>query len=259
MARPAALPDLFSLQGRIALVTGASSGIGRHLAGVFARAGASVLCLARREDRLAALAGEISGAGGRVEIFPIELSEDTGFEQLTREVSSPFGAPDILLNAAGVNLREPVADITLGSWRQTIGLNLSVPFFLSRALVPGMIAKGGGAIVNIASLQSFRAFANSIPYGVSKGGVAQLTRAMAEAWSVDGVRANAIVPGFFPTELTGPVFDDPALRERNAQATAMGRNGELADLDGAAIFLASRASAYITGQLLAVDGGYLAK
>ena len=118
---------------------------------------------------------------------------------------------------------------------------------------------GGGAIINVASLQSFRAFANSMPYGASKGGIIQLTRAMAEAWSRQGVRANAILPGFFPSELTQPVFGDPALAQKNAQATAIGRNGELADLDGAIVFLASKASAYITGQVLPVDGGYLAK
>lgn len=259
MSGTSGLLDMFGLDGRVALVTGASSGIGRHLAGVFASAGASVICLARREDRLADLAREIETAGGRAEAIVAGLSEETDFEALGRQVSIPFGAPDILLNGAGINLREPAEDVTLESWRRTIDLNLSVPFFLSRALVPGMVGKGGGAIINIASLQSFRAFANSMPYGASKGGIAQLTRAMAQAWSGKGVRANAILPGFFPTELTGPVFEDPSLRDRNAQATAIGRNGEMADLDGAAIFLASAASAYITGQILAIDGGYLAK
>ena len=134
-----------------------------------------------------------------------------------------------------------------------------MPFFLARALVAGMVAKGGGAIINIASLQSFRAFARGMAYGASKGGVAQLTRAMAEAWSGQGVRANAILPGFFPTELSAPVFNDPALAQHHAQATAIGRNGELSDLDGTTVFLASRASAYVTGQVIAVDGGYLAK
>ena len=134
-----------------------------------------------------------------------------------------------------------------------------MPFFLARALVPGMIACGGGAIINIASLQSYRAFTNGMAYGASKGGVAQLTRAMAEAWSCHGVRANAILPGFFPSELTQPVFDDPILAQRNAEATAIGRNGNLADLDGLTVFLAAPGSAYITGQIIAVDGGYLAK
>ena len=122
-----------------------------------------------------------------------------------------------------------------------------------------MRQKGFGNIINIASLQSYRAFANSAAYGASKGGIAQLTRAMAEAWSKDGIVTNAIAPGFFPTALTQPVYDNPELLAGNAAKTAIGRNGEMGDLEGATIFLASRASAYITGQVLAVDGGFMAK
>ena len=130
---------------------------------------------------------------------------------------------------------------------------------MAQALVPGMRAKGFGNIINIASLQSFRAFADGIAYGASKGGVAQLTRAMAEAWSKHGIVANALLPGFFATELTKPVYADPAKLAHNAAMTAIGRNGELEDLDGAAVFLASRASSYVTGQIVAVDGGFTAK
>ena len=261
MSEPASafLQDLFSLDGHVALVTGASSGIGRHMAGVLARAGAKIVCVARREEALAALVAEIGRGGGAAEAIGCDLGADGAAETLGKSAPEPFGAPDILVNAAGINLREPPDRVTQESWNRTLQLNLAVPFFLARALVPGMREKGGGAIVNLASLQSCRAFANSAPYGASKGGVAQLTRAMAEAWSPDGIRANAILPGFFPTELTAPVFGDPALLAKNAAATAIGRNGELADLDGVIVFLASRASAYITGQIIAVDGGYLAK
>jgi NAD(P)-dependent dehydrogenase (short-subunit alcohol dehydrogenase family) len=127
-----------------------------------------------------------------------------------------------LVNAAGVNLRQPADEVTPEGWNQTLHLNLSVPFFLAQALVPGMRKKGGGNIINIASLQSYRAFANGIAYGASKGGVAQLTRAMAEAWSSDGITANAIAPGFFSTELTAAVFEDEGLSARHAAATAVG-------------------------------------
>ena len=259
MSDASSIARMFGLAGRVALVTGASSGIGRHLASVFAQAGASVVCLARRTDRLADVTRAIWDTGERAEAIAAGLSEETDFNALAQQVSEPFGAPDILFNGAGINLRQPPEDVTFESWRQTIGLNLTVPFFLSRALVPGMMERGRGSIINVASLQSYRAFANSMPYGASKGGISQLTRAMAQAWSSKGIRANAILPGFFPTELTGPVFSNPALRKRNADATAIGRNGEMSDLDGAAIFLASDASAYVTGQILAVDGGYLAK
>ena len=122
-----------------------------------------------------------------------------------------------------------------------------------------MREKGWGRIINFASLQSFRAFPGGLAYGVSKGGVAQLTRAMAEAWSCDGVNVNAIAPGFFKTELTAPVFADPAVAARNADQTCIGRNGEPDDIDGAVLFLASNASSYVTGQILNVDGGFTAK
>ncbi|MEM9279659.1 MAG: SDR family oxidoreductase, partial [Pseudomonadota bacterium] len=128
-----------------------------------------------------------------------------------------------------------------------------------QTFVPNMKKKGWGRIINIASLQSERAFTNGIAYGASKGGVTQLTRAMAEAWSKDGITANAIQPGFFPTELTAPVFGDNELSNHHASMTCIGRNGELADLAGPAIFLASEASGYVTGQVLPVDGGYTAK
>lgn len=253
------LADLFSLEGRVALVTGASSGIGRHMAATLARAGARVVCVARRRDALEKLVSEIEVADGTATMRDADLSREDAIGELAAQASHDFGPPTILVNAAGINLREPPMTVSWQSWNRTLHLNLSVPFFLARALVPDMAAQGGGAIINIASLQSFRAFANSMPYGASKGGIVQLTRAMAEAWSRHGVRANAILPGFFPSELTQPVFDNPALAQRNAQATAIGRNGEPNDLDGATIFLASPASAYITGQIIAVDGGYLAK
>ena len=149
--------------------------------------------------------------------------------------------------------------MTPESWQTTLNINLSMPFFLAQALVPGMREKGWGRIINIASLQSARAFPNGIAYGASKGGVAQLTRAMAEAWSAHGITCNALAPGFFPTELTAAVFGDPTVASANAQRTCIGRNGRLEDLAGPAIFLASPASDYVTGQILFVDGGFTAK
>ena len=143
-----------------------------------------------------------------------------------------------------------------GDW---LALNLTAPFFLSQALVPAMKAKGWGRIVNFASLQTTRAFPGGIAYGATKAGVGQLTRAMAEAWSPHGITANAIGPGFFPTELTQAVFSDPERARRNAAQTCLGRNGLMEDLDGPLLFLCSQASAYVTGQVLMVDGGFTAK
>lgn len=253
------LAETFGLTGRVALVTGATSGIGRHMALTLARAGASVVVAGRREQRLAEVAAGIAAIGGSAQVQAVDLGREESVVQLAAAAARPFGAPDVLVNAAGVNLRQAADDITWSSWRQTLDLNLSVPFFLARELVPGMREKGGGNIINIASLQSTRAFTNGIAYGASKGGVAQLTRAMAEAWSRDGIVTNAIVPGFFPTELTRAVFEDEDVSAHHARMTAVGRNGELRDLEGTTIFLASRAAAYVTGQLLPVDGGYTAK
>lgn len=254
------LSELFSLQGSVGLCTGSASGIGRRMALALARAGAAVVLVDRDPTGLTEAAGEIAQVpGGRSETLTVDLLDRNGLQDLVARAGEPFGPPDILINAAGVNLREPVEEVSSDSWDQTLNLNLGVPFFLARSCVPGMKRRGRGRIINIASLQSFRAFPNSVPYGASKGGVAQLTRAMAEVWSRHGITANAIAPGFFPTRLTQPVFENPELASHNARMTAIGRNGELADLDGTTVFLASSASSYITGQVLPLDGGYSAK
>ncbi len=253
------MSEMFSLAGRTACVTGASSGIGRRIASVLAGAGAAVVGVARREAQLDQWRNEIETAGGRAAACAADLADPQDLPSVAKRIGTAFGAPDILVNAAGVNLREPAEEVTPQSWRTTIAVNLDTPFFLAQAMVPAMRDKGWGRIINVASLQSARAFPKSIAYGASKGGVAQLTRAMAEAWSAQGVTCNAIAPGFFPTELTAPVFEDRAAAQANAARTCIGRNGDLADLDGPVIFLASAASDYVTGQVLFVDGGYTAK
>ncbi len=253
-----AIADAFSLRDRVALVTGASSGIGRAMAEALAEAGAAVVLVARRAELLDAAVTAIREAGGSAWSLPCTLGSENAAE-VAAAAAALGGSPDILVNCAGVNLRQPVDEISVESWNRTLDINLAVPFFLARALVPAMRDKGWGRVINIASLQSRRAFPNSIPYGASKGGVEQLTRAMAEAWSASGVGVNAIAPGFFPTELTRPVFDDPERRDWAAKQTAIGRNGELRDLAGATVFLASPASDYITGQTLFVDGGFTAR
>ena len=250
------MSDRFSVQGRVACVTGASSGLGRAIATALAQAGARVVGVARRADALEAWEKETSGETASV---AADLGDPEQAAGIARAASGPFGPPAILINAAGINTRQSADDVTAEGWKATIDLNLSTPFFLAQALVPAMKAAGWGRIVNLASLQSERAFPGGIAYGASKGGVAQLTRAMAEAWSRDGVTANALAPGFFPTELTGPVFSDPQVSARNAAQTCIGRNGALDDIIGPALFLCSPASDYVTGQILFVDGGFTAK
>ncbi|OED37637.1 gluconate 5-dehydrogenase [Chromatiales bacterium (ex Bugula neritina AB1)] len=246
---------MFSLQGKVACVTGATSGIGRQQALALSAAGATIIAVGRNAEALESLMEDLPGNG--IAVQTDLLNADLG--DVLLEAIAMTGPVDILCNTAGINLREPAGSISRQSWNDTINLNLSVPFFLARELVPEMRERGGGKIINIASLQSERAFANSIAYGASKGGVAQLTRAMAEAWSADGICCNAIGPGFFPTSLTQAVFDNEEIAQRNARQTAIGRNGELKDLDGITVFLASSASDYITGQIIYVDGGFTAK
>jgi|SRR5579862_1022491 len=250
--------SLFSLDGRVALVTGASSGIGRAIAMTLAEAGARVVLVARREEDLAATRAEIVAAGGDAAAIACDLARRDGIECCADAAPQAFGAPDILVNSAGINIRKPMLDLSADDWDRTMRINLEAPFFLSQRLAPAMIACGWGRIINIASLQSVSAFANSGAYGASKGGIVQLTRAQAEAWSRSGVNANAIAPGFFATPLTAPVASDPVKWQANAARTFIGRNGELADLAGTALYLASRASDYVTGQTIFVDGGFSA-
>lgn len=247
---------LFDLGGRVACVTGASAGLGRRAALALAAAGAKVVGVARRADALQSLCDDI---GANAASVSSDITDRDGLSRLVRDISAPFGAPDIVVHAAGINTREIADAVTPEGWDTTLALNLTAPFFLSQALVPAMRQRGWGRIVTFASLQSHRAFPGGISYGASKAGIAQLTRAMAEAWSCDGITANAIGPGFFPTELTRAVFDDPERAARNAAQTCLGRNGRLEDLDGPLLFLCSEASAYVTGQTLMVDGGFTAK
>lgn len=248
---------MFDVEGRVACVSGASSGLGRAVATCLAERGARVVGIARREDAL--LDWSRSGDGERRAIVVADLNDRAAIPDVATAVARPFGAPDILVNAAGVNTRQAADDVTSEGWDRTIDLNLAAPFFLAQSLVPAMKEKGWGRIVNFASLQSRRAFPGGLAYGASKGGVEQLTRAMAEAWSDAGIMVNAIAPGFFPTELTGPVFADRDLSDRHARQTCIGRNGELADIEGPILFFCSDASRYVTGQVLFVDGGFTAK
>ena len=253
--------DQFALDTKSYVVTGASSGIGKAMAGFLAQAGARVVLVARREKELIDSVNSINTGHERATYVCADLSDREALAEIASRCKSnlPTGVVDGVVNAAGINLRETVDEVSIESWDQTLNLNLAVPFFFAREFVPEMRAQTYGRVINVASLQAVRAFPNGLPYGASKGGVAQLTRAMAEAWSRYGICCNAIAPGFFPTELSAPVFGDENYRDWAAQQTAIGRNGELEDLAGTTIFLASPASAYITGQTLFVDGGFTAR
>ncbi|HSH06825.1 MAG TPA: SDR family oxidoreductase [Burkholderiales bacterium] len=252
------LPSLFSLAGRVALVTGGSSGLGREIALALAQAGAAVVLVARRADALAAAQQAIEAAGGRAAALPCDLADRAQLADCAARAGAIFGAPEILVSAAGINIRKPMLELSEADWDRTLRLNLDAAFLLAQRLAPAMIEKGWGRIINLASLQAVRAFGNSGAYGVSKAGVAQLTRAQAEAWSRHGVNANAIAPGFFATPLTAAVANDAQRWQQLAERSFVGRNGALPDIRGTALFLASRASDYVTGQTIFVDGGFSA-
>jgi gluconate 5-dehydrogenase len=258
MDKPKSSPSerLFSLSGKTACVTGASSGLGRHVASFLAQNGATVVGIARREKELTQWQ-----AIRPMNTYSLvaDLADKTSLHQIASDVINLVGNPDILINAAGINTRQAGDDVTPESWALTLDLNLTAPFFLAQSFVPGMKKNKWGRIVNFASLQTYRAFPGGIAYGATKAGIAQVTRAMAEDWSRYGITSNAIAPGFFNTELTQAVFADTELAARHAKQTCIGRNGELSDLDGPIQFLCSNASSYVTGQVLAVDGGFTAK
>jgi len=252
------LGRLFSLDGRVAVVTGGSSGIGRAMASALAGAGASVVLVARRAAALDETVAELRASGAAAGRVCADLGERAGLRRAAEQVSEIFGEPDVLVNAAGVNIRPPLPLLTSDEWDRCMAVNLTAPFALGQRFGPPMAARGWGRIINIASQQSVRAFGNSGAYGASKGGLVSLTRSQAEAWSASGVCCNAVVPGFVATPMTRQVASDPARSAALAARTMVGRNGQPADFEGVAVFLASTASDYVTGQLIYVDGGFSA-
>ena len=247
------LEELFSLSGRVAVVTGGSSGIGEGIAVALSRAGARVVLVARDEARLRVAA---EGLGVGAAWVSADLADRAEVERAAAAVTAAFGSPDILVNCAGVNLRPPLAELSIADWDLTMAVNLTAPFLLGQRFGPLMAARGWGRIINVTSQQAQRAFLNSGGYGASKGGLAALTRSQSEAWAAAGVCCNSVCPGFVPTRLNAAVASDPARMAAMAARTMGGRNSEPADFAGTAVFLASPASAYVTGQTLYVDGGF---
>ncbi|GGQ67510.1 SDR family NAD(P)-dependent oxidoreductase [Couchioplanes azureus] len=248
------LDDLFGLSGRTAMVTGGSSGIGRAMATALGRAGARLVLLARRPGPLRETAAALTGLGVHVETIAADLADRADLAR----VAGCAGDVDILVNAAAVNLRPRMDDLTESDWDVTLAANLTAPFLLGQHFGRAMAARGWGRIINVVSQQAFRAYGHSGAYGAAKAGLVGLTRSQAEAWSGRGVTCNAIAPGVVHTPLTEPVFADPAVAAGHARRTMIGRNGVPEDFAGCVVYLASSASAAVTGQTLFVDGGYSA-
>ncbi|MFF9143801.1 SDR family NAD(P)-dependent oxidoreductase [Streptomyces sp. NPDC014861] len=250
------LSGLFSLAGRTALVTGGSSGIGKAIAGAIARAGANTVVLARKEAELAATVEELEAEGCRAAWVSADLSTRDGIKAGAEAAAGVFGEPDIVVNSAGINLRPPFGELGEDVWDTTMTVNLEAPFLLGQRFGPGMAERGFGRLIHVTSQQAHRAFVQSGAYGVSKGGLESLARSQAEAWSPYGVTANTLVPGFVMTPLNQRLSSAPDKVAALAERTLIGRNGLPGDFAGAAVFLASAASAYVTGHSLFVDGGF---
>ena len=252
------LRSLFGLDGRVALVTGGSSGIGRGMAFALSGAGARVVIVARGEVALKETVAELSADGGAAAWVSADLSDRAALAAGADEAAAAFGEPDILVNCAGINLRPPMAELTVGEWDQTMAVNLTAPFLLGQRFGPGMAERGWGRIINVTSQQYHRAFGNSGGYGPSKAGLAALTRSQSEAWSRSGVTVNSVCPGFVPTALNAVIANDPKRSAAMVARTMAGRNGAPEDFAGAAVFLASDSSAFVTAQTVYVDGGFSA-
>ena len=247
----------FSLENKVALITGGTSGLGKMMALALAKAGAFVWIASSRDNADETLQA-IKQQGSNGSFLQVDVTSSEGLENIVSQILKESNRIDILVNAAGINLRTSAEDLTLEEWQKTIDINLTAPFYLSQIVAKSMKRNNWGRIINIASLQSLRAFDNSIPYGASKGGVMQLTRALAQAYSKDGILVNAIAPGFFRTNLTESLFQDPDKLKALANKTMMGRNGEEKDIFGISVFLCSDANSYVTGQTIFLDGGFSA-
>jgi len=247
----------FSLENKVALITGGTSGLGKMMALALAEAGAFVWIASSRDNADETLK-ELKDQGTEGRFIQLDVTSSEALENVVSLIHQESNRIDILVNAAGINLRTSAEDLTLDEWQKTIDINLTAPFHLSQLVADSMRENNWGRIINIASLQSLRAFDNSIPYGASKGGIMQLTRALAQAYSKDGVLVNAIAPGFFRTNLTESLFQDPGKLQTLADKTMMGRNGEEKDIFGISVFLCSDANSYVTGQTIFLDGGFSA-
>jgi 2-deoxy-D-gluconate 3-dehydrogenase len=248
----------FDLTGRTALVTGASRGLGAAAAEALAAAGADVALLARGADGLHQPAARIE-AGGRVaHVVPCDLADVDAIDGAVDEATRALGHIDILVNNAGIIRRGPAAEYSLEDWRAVLEVDLTATFRLAQSVGRGMLARGSGRIINIASLLSFSGGLNVIAYTASKSGVAGLTRALANEWGGRGVNVNAIAPGYFHTEATSALQRDPERYEALRARIPARRWGEPAELGGSVVYLASAASAYVNGHILVVDGGWMA-
>ena len=247
---------MFDLQGKVAIVTGGNGGIGLAMAQGLADAGALIAVVGRNPDKLLAAVTSLRQHGGQAKAYGVDVCDEAAVSALITQVVHDFGRLDILLNNAGINIRKPVQDLALSEWQAVMDTNLTSAFLCSRAAYP-QLKNQGGKVINIGSMTSIFGASFAPAYSASKGGIVQLTRAMATAWARDNIQVNAILPGWIDTELTQKArLDVHGLHERILARTPAGRWGNPTDLAGIAVFLSSAASDFITGTAIPVDGGY---
>jgi NAD(P)-dependent dehydrogenase (short-subunit alcohol dehydrogenase family) len=250
----------FRLDGKVALVTGGARGLGQTMATALAEAGADVALAGRSLDSTETAASSLGSATGRrAKGFAADVTRQADIDRLVADVEAALGPIDILINNAGVNIRGPINQLTEEDWDTVVDTNLKGPFLCARAVGPGMVKRGWGRVINMASVLGVIALAGRAPYASSKAGIINLTRVLALEWAGTGVTANAICPGAFATEMNRQLLDDPVKYKEFVSRIPMGRWGELEELAGAAVFLASPASSYVTGSAVFVDGGWTAR
>ena len=254
------MSSIFDLSGKIAIVTGASSGLGYQFAKALSAAGATVAIAARREDKLESLKNEIESSGGKCLVLKCDVANEDDIKNAVEKTINEFGKIDILINNAGTASQGNAEDMDLAEWNRVLSIDLTGIFLFAKYVGKHMIENKYGKIVNtasIAGLVAFDTFATSA-YSTAKGGVVNLTRALAAEWGKHNITVNAIAPGFFPSEMTQAFTEDPNMLAYVKSMTALNRWGKDGELNGAMIYLSSDTSSYTTGQIIAVDGGWTA-
>ncbi len=250
--------SLFDLTGRVALVTGSSAGLGQAIARGLAEAGAAVVVNGRDPDRLAGAAEALRADGLKAHPYGFDVTSESAVADAVERIEAEVGPIDILVSNAGIQRRGPLVEMSQETWEEVVRTNLTSVFLVGRTVARGMIARRRGKIINIASLMSEVSRKTIAPYASAKGGVRQLTRSMCVEWAAHNIQVNAIGPGYFRTELNAALLADEAFDQWVRARTPAGRWGDPEELVGAALFLASRASDFVNGQVIYVDGGVLA-
>jgi NAD(P)-dependent dehydrogenase (short-subunit alcohol dehydrogenase family) len=247
--------EFLDLTERVAVVTGASRGLGQYFARALARAGADLIITSRRKETLQSFASEIRDLGRKVEALELDVCNYESIQDMANAACGAFGKIDILVNNAGCNVRKRAFDVTWDDWNLVLDTNLRGTFFVSQAIARYMAKAGYGRIVNIGSVTCVAGYAGLGPYGASRGGVKQLTMSLAHDWGEYGVTVNCLAPGWFKTAQNSAMYEDPGWVSYLSERIPLGRPGTINDLDAAILFLASEGSRYMTGQTLLIDGG----